>query len=81
VPGSDGRMGRREARRRAWYIAAELIEGDIEAGLDLASYTGDGSGAQARLLEAELRAIASRLRRRLPAGWRFDQKEETGGGK
>lgn len=71
-------MNRREVRRRALFIASELIVSDVESGLDLASYTDGGSDAEARLLETELRAVAAQIRRRIPAEYRIDP--ETAGG-
>jgi hypothetical protein len=65
-------MNQREVRRRARFIAHELIIGDIEAGLDIASYTDSGSNAEARLLETALREIAAWIRRPLPAGYQID---------
>lgn len=68
-------IGVREAKRRAKFMAAELIDGSIDAGLDVASYTETDSDEEADLLERELRAVADSIRKGLPSGYRLDPRD------
>ena len=62
-------MNRAEARRRARYITAYLVETSIDAGMNLHDRTEHGTDAGAAQLEDALRAVADMIRRPLPPGY------------
>jgi hypothetical protein len=65
-------MNKTEIRRRARYMAAEMIASDVEAGMDVASYTEDGSDEETEVLTAALLRVADMIRRPLPPGYQID---------
>jgi hypothetical protein len=65
-------MSQAEIRRRARYMAAEMIVSDVEAGMDIAGYTQDGSEEETAALTEALLRVSDMLRRRLPPGYAID---------
>jgi hypothetical protein len=65
-------MDRTEIRRRARFMAAEMIVSDVEAGMDIASYTQDGSEEETAALTVALLRVSDMIRRRLPPGYAID---------
>lgn len=62
-------MNAAERRRRARFIAAELIISSVEAGMDVASYTETGSDAETQALTTAILGIADQVRAWLPEGY------------
>jgi hypothetical protein len=65
-------MSQAEIRRRARYMAAEMIVSDVEAGMDIASYTQDGSDEETAALTEALLRVSDMIRRTLPPDYQID---------
>lgn len=61
-----------ERRRRARFLAAELIISSVEAGMDVASYTETSSDDETQALSDAILAVAYQVRRSLPEGYTID---------
>jgi hypothetical protein len=71
-------MSQAEIRRRARYMAAEMLTSDVEAGMDIASYTEDGSEEETAALTEALLRVADMIRRPLPPGYQIDPENLNG---
>jgi hypothetical protein len=72
-------MSQIELRRRARFMAAEMLVSDVEAmGMDVASYTQDGSDEETAALTGALLRVADMIRAPLPAGYKIDQDNLNG---
>jgi hypothetical protein len=61
-----------ELRRRARFLAAELVTGSVEAGMDVASYTETSSDEETEALSDAILAVADMIRATLPEGYTID---------
>lgn len=74
-------MDKREAKRWARVMAANVIISALESGWEVDNATDDGSDKETVMLAAALREVAAEVEQRLPAGWEMPPRRALSRGR